>query len=99
MGTSYNGGMILGAKMGDVCTPEYIDQEISNREGAEEAGMEVYAEHYDADDKYCVVGYEIPNILVSDMDADWMIEIKYKAIQFKTIFGVEPTLFGMQNIT
>ena len=99
MGTNTSGGMIIGAEGSDICTPEYCDEDMSLTEFSEFVEMVKLSPNYDADESECFFGYPVPDVAVSEMDGEWMQDIRCKAIAFTTLFGVEPKLIGMQDIT
>ena len=91
MGIDYDGGMLVGArrsKLNDV--PDELWYED---------GMAVYAERYDGEGHgYCHIGFEIDNIPVSQINEEWLNNIRTLAEKFKEITGVEAELIGCQNI-
>jgi len=95
MGIDYSGGMIVGENGSEIPEPE----DISLSEWAEDNDMTSYSLHYDADDDSCIYGFEVPNVLVSDIDGTWWLEdVKAKAAKFKMLTGLDARLIGTQNI-
>lgn len=96
MGIDYDGGMIVGA-CGDMFSePEGYEDDFS--EWVEDNDMDVMSLHYDASEEYQIIGFKVPDVPVSEMDGDWLKDVKEKAKLFKELTGVEPKLIGTQNI-
>lgn len=91
MGTSYNGGMIVGAAGDDLNVPDELD----DWEGLGIISMGLYP---GADEDDCYYGFKVPNVLVSDINRGWFIKILSLSEKFKEIMGVEASLIGTQDI-
>ncbi|MCP4365439.1 MAG: hypothetical protein GY800_09105 [Planctomycetes bacterium] len=103
MGIDYSGGMIVGAHGSDVQTGVDIDFDDNEEyeyidEWIEEHGMTTMSQHYDADIDYQYVGFEVSNVLVHEMEGEWLTNVKKLAAKFKDLTGVEAKLIGTQNI-
>jgi len=96
MGIDITGGMIVGAKGDSIDIPESINDNIE--EYAEDNDMESRSPHYDADEEDKFFGFNIPDILVSDINDAWVESIKEKARKFKELTGADAKLIGMQNV-
>jgi len=96
MGIHYSGGMLVGAHGSRISAPE--DYEDTEGEWAEDCGLEIYGEHCGAEWGTSFIGFAVDNILVSQMDGEWLDEIKKLALEFEKLTGVEARLIGAQNI-
>lgn len=94
MGIDYSGGMIVGAKGSEI--PVLIDEDFY--EELIGHGMTYMSEHYDAGDDHRYYGYLIDDILVSQMDDEWLRKINELASKFEEITGVPASLIGTQDI-
>lgn len=95
MGIDYNGGMIVGALGSDLNIPEKYEY-LS--EWAEDNNMTTMSLYYDADSESQYMGFEIEDILVSEINNDWIKSLKTFSKKFEDITGVPAKLIGTQNI-
>lgn len=92
MGIYYSGGMIVGAAGSELSIPE-------DQEDWEDLGITSMSKYYDASEDDCYWGFEIPDVLASDIDPEWVINILKMGAKFKAITGVEASLIGTQDIS
>ena len=100
MGIDYSGGMLVGCE-GLPCEPDDWDEDENGDWEEylyEEHNIKRYSQHYDADTDECYFGIPIDDILVAEMDNEWLVSIKQLAEYFKDITGEDAYLIGTQNI-
>ena len=90
MGVDISGGLLIGAHASKICVD--IDVLLENDD------MVKYAEYYDAPDKYCHIGFKINNVLVSEMNVEWLAHINELAKRFESLTGAKAELIGCQDI-
>ena len=95
MGIDFDGGMIVGESGRKISLPEDFD---CMSEWADSNDMTKMAMHYDADDDCCLYGFNVDDILVSEIDEGWLADIRAKAAKFEELTGVPAKLIGTQNI-
>jgi hypothetical protein len=95
MGVDYDGGMIVGREVKDLHIPD--TDEMSAEEWIEDQGLSRMSPWYDCDLRHCIIGYEVEDVEVSDMDV-WLADVRAKAEKFEALFGVKAMLIGTQNI-
>lgn len=101
MGIDYDGGMIIGNYFEEISIPEEWYEEQSNdyeTEWIEENDLSRMCPWPDAHLDACIVGFEIPDVKVKDMDEAWMDMIKEKAKKFEELTGAEAILIGAQDV-
>lgn len=96
MGIDYDGGMIVGASGSDISEPEDYEDGLS--EWAEENEMTSMSQHFDADEDDRYYGFEVPDVLVSEMRGKWLENIEQLAVKFEELTGEPALLIGTQNI-
>ena len=65
----------------------------------EEQGLDIYSPWYDVGYENCYFGFAITRAKVSDMNEEWLANIKRIADEFKEITGADAWLIGMQDVT
>lgn len=91
MGKVCEGGMIVGAVGSELSVPEDLVE-------WECLGITYLSKYYDAGDDGRFYGFEVPNVLASDIDLEWVINILKLSAKFKAITGVEASLIGTQDV-
>lgn len=101
MGIDYDGGMIVGEVMSNIQIPDEYESMYGYYLYLEDE-HDMYSMHpyYDADVEDWAIGFQVPDVKMSDVygDSAWYCDLKYKAKQFKDLTGVEARLIGTQNI-
>lgn len=97
MGIDYSGGMIVGELGSELKEPD--DYEDGLAEWAYDNGMSCMSLYYDASHNQCFFGFLVPDVLVSDMNTEWLAGIMLKAAEFTRLTGVPARLIGTQDIT
>lgn len=95
MGIDIDGGMIVGEQGKNIQFPDEIESE---NEWAEDNGMDRMPMFYDADSDYCFYGFPVEEILVREIDEEWLIGLKDKAALFEKLTGVPAKLIGTQKV-
>ena len=100
MGTSYNGGMIVGARWSDIeCLidghpDEPIEEWIEARE------MVIIKPHKNATLEESFMGFPVPDVCVWDINESWIKDnIRDKAFLFREYTYQNAYLIGTQDIT
>jgi hypothetical protein len=96
MGIDIGGGMIVGAMGHKIGMPD--DYEGEFYEWVEENDLDQMSLYYDADSDDCIFGFTIPDVLVSEMDAEWLQKVKELSVDFEELTGEPAKLFGSQNV-
>lgn len=99
MGIDISGGMFVGAHYNDIEFDEDNEEGLEFYEWAEEQGLDKFSPGYDAPSERCYFGFAISDVKVSDMDEEWLANIKRVADEFKEITGADAWLIGMQDVT
>jgi len=97
MGIDYSGGMIVG-NIGDLL-PE-LDEKYDGDiyEWVQENDMSIMCQYFDADISNSYVGFSIKDVLVSEINDEWISTIKKIADKFESLTGVPAKLIGTQDI-
>jgi hypothetical protein len=96
MGIDYDGGMIVGELGRKLEVPDEFDGNMNDY--IEEHDMDAMSLYFDADTDYQYIGFKVPNVMVSELDGDWLTDVKAKAEKFEELFYVPAKLVGTQNI-
>ena len=100
MGISTSGTMLIGSEMEKIIPPDDIEDDFDEiRDWMEENDLERFAQHYDADDNYCYMGFPIEDIAVEDMNEEWVTKIKLLVAKFQALTKNKAYLIGTQDIT
>lgn len=95
MGINIGGCMIVGAFGGDITLPEGYNY---MSEWAEEHGLDMCPQYYDADCCNTIYGYVVEDIEVKFLDQNFLSLIRHLGEKFSSLTGVEATLFGAQSV-
>ena len=96
MGIDYDGGMIVGIGGSEISVPEEFLDDL--HEWAEEQNMDNMSPYYDCPTEDRIFGFNVKDVLVKDMDEEWLADVKAKADKFKKLTGLDAMLIGIQNI-
>jgi len=96
MSIDYDGGMIVG-EMGGNISPDSGEFD-SMSEWAEENGMKQMSTLYEAEPEWCYYGFEVKDVLISDIDQAWIDDLRSKAAKFEQLTGTPAKLLGAINI-
>lgn len=99
MGIDISGGMFVGAHYDDIEFDEDNEEGLDFMDWVEEQGFDIYSPWYDAGYENCYLGFAITRAKVSDMNEEWLANIKRIADEFKEITGADAWLIGMQDVT
>lgn len=99
MGIDISGGMFVGAHYDDIEFDEDNEEGLNFGDWVEEQGLDIYSPWYDAEYECCYFGFAITRAKVSDMNEEWLANIKRIADEFKEITGADAWLIGMQDVT
>jgi len=101
MRMNIKGGMIIGGLAAEieVLVPTEVEDNISLDEYMEDNGLDRMDLHYDCGDDSRYYGFRINDILVSDINGDWLDKIKVKAAEFEDLTGLKAKLIGCQDVT
>ena len=98
MGIDVDGGMLVGCHGSDFavcddCPKEYFEGVdfscLSTGELLDILGLELYADHYDADYDDGYIGFPVVNVpILCEEFNDWIENVKIKAAKFEEITGV-----------
>jgi len=99
MGINYDGGMIVGCCGSEL--PEFTDgdEDATRDDWAYEHGLERMHLWPESSDDNTYYGFKVDDILVSDIKAEWVEELKVKALKFFELTGVHAGLIGVQDIS
>jgi hypothetical protein len=95
MGIDISGGMLVGESGSNFEIPDEIEDV---REWADENGMEVMCEYFDADFEDSYFGFEVEEVLVSEINDSWIAKINELADKFERLTGLKARLIGTQDI-
>lgn len=96
MGIDIEGGMLVGAHGSELEVPEGYDGSLYEWVNSKRlVGMR---EYYDADEDSTYYGFYVEDILVKDIDDDWVKEIKELGEKFEKLTGVGASLIGVQDV-
>lgn len=96
MSIDISGGMIVGESGCRFNPPDNYDGSLEL--WADEVGLDSMSEYFDADCTRTVYGFEVPDVAVSDIQHEWLADVKKKAQKFKALTGVDARLIGTQNV-
>ncbi len=96
MGIDYSGGMIIGAKADEISEPDEYEGDFVD--WLDENDMETMSLHYDADESFQYAGFCVEDVKVSEIEGQWLSNVKELGEKFLKLTGVEPYLIGTQNI-
>ena len=96
MGIDYNGGMIVGAYGDEITVPENFED--LNSWLLDKYDMTRMASFYDADNSNSFFGFPIDDILINDLNEEWINKIKKLGKKFEDITLIKATLVGIQDI-
>ena len=96
MGIDYDGGMIVGAKGDVILSKNEFEEGIF--EWAEEHELDDMSLWYDADPEDKYYGFRVKDVLVSEIEGEWLADVKEKARKFQALTGIPAELIGTQNI-
>ena len=95
MGIYIDGTMIVGSKLDKLAEDLYSEDAY---EFAEDNGMTLASEWYDADYKGQYIGFKVANDVQENDLGDFLVEVKEAMKKFKEITNIEPRLIGMQDV-
>lgn len=108
MGVDYSGKLMVGLPYDDIdwCNlekylleefHEVIDEDDNDYWSMlDQADLTSASPYYDADISDCIIGFELPDLELTNRL--WVEVIESKREQFKLIFGKTPKLIGAQHI-
>ena len=95
MSIDIDGKMILGYQYSE--TKVDIGED-SLGDWVYENKLEYASPWYDAPPKEWIIGFNIKDVSVDEMDEEWMNDLKNKSEQFEKLTGVKPKLMGVCNV-
>lgn len=99
MSIEIEGGMIIGRRVSDMPdSPLHPSNCEDFDEKVEEYNLDIMRPYFDSTPEDWVIGIEMKDVPVEELDEDWLIEVGRLNALFHLITDYEAELIGTQNV-